>query len=106
MIVATGSALLSMVAVIQPFQASQFIYAGALRGAGDTKYTAMVVMLTAMLLRPGLAILLIKGFGFGLEGAWYALVADQLLRTTLVFFRYNTGKWVTSFKPTSQVKKA
>ena len=105
-IIAVGSGLLSMVALIQPFQCSQFVLAGALRGAGDTKYTAMVVMLTAMLLRPGLAILLIKGFGFGLEGAWYALVADQLLRTTLVFFRYNTGKWVTSFKPTSQVKKA
>jgi len=99
-IIAVGTGLLSMVALVQPFQCSQFILAGALRGAGDTKYTAMVVMLTAMLLRPGLAILLIKGFGFGLEGAWYALVADQLLRTTLVFFRYNTGKWVTSFKPT------
>ena len=105
-IVAVGSGLLSMVALIQPFQCSQFVLAGALRGAGDTKYTAMVVMLTAMLLRPGLAILLIKGFGFSLEGAWYALVADQLLRTALVFARYNTGKWVTSFKPTSQVKQA
>ncbi len=105
-IVAVGSGLLSMVALIQPFQSSQFVLAGALRGAGDTKYTAMVVMLTAMLLRPGLAILLIKGFDFGLEGAWYALVADQLLRTALVFARYNTGKWVTSFKPTKAKEEA
>ena len=104
-IIAAGTGLLSMVALVQPFQCSQFILGGALRGAGDTKYTAMVVMLTAMLLRPGLAILLIKGFGFGLEGAWYALVADQLLRTTLVFARYHTGKWVTSFKP-SEARKA
>ena len=101
-IIAAGTGLLSMVALVQPFQCSQFILAGALRGAGDTKYTAMVVMLTAMLLRPGLAILLVNHVGLGLPGAWYALVADQLLRTTLVFARYNTGKWVTSFKPTSQ----
>ncbi len=99
-IVSVGSVLLSMVALIQPFQCSQFVLAGALRGAGDTKYTAMVVMLTAMLLRPGLAIILVKGFDMGLNGAWYALVADQLLRTALIFARYNTGKWVTSFKPT------
>jgi Na+-driven multidrug efflux pump len=49
MIVATGSALLSMVAIIQPFQASQFIYAGALRGAGDAK-APMVIMLFSFVL--------------------------------------------------------
>ena len=89
-----------MVALIQPFQASQFIFAGALRGAGDTKFTAMVTMLTVMLLRPGLAIFFINQFDLGLNGAWYALVVDQLVRTSLVFYRYYTGKWVTSFKPT------
>ena len=99
-IIATGSALLSMVALIQPFQASQFIFAGALRGAGDTKFTAMVTMLTVMLLRPGLAIFFINQFDLGLNGAWYALVVDQLVRTSLVLYRYHTGKWVTSFKPT------
>ncbi|MDD6317212.1 MAG: MATE family efflux transporter [Clostridia bacterium] len=97
-IITTGSSLLSMIALIQPFQSSQFILAGALRGAGDTKYTAMVTMLTVMLLRPSLAILLIKQFDMGLHGAWYALVADQLLRTLLVFIRYRSGKWTTSFK--------
>ena len=98
-VIAAGSALLSMIALIQPFQASQFIFAGALRGAGDTKFTAMVTMLTVMLLRPGLAIFLINQFDLGLNGAWYALVADQLVRTSLVFYRYHSGKWVTSFKP-------
>ncbi len=98
-VITAGSALLSMIALIQPFQASQFIFAGALRGAGDTKFTAMVTMLTVMLLRPGLAIFLINQFDLGLNGAWYALVADQLVRTSLVFYRYHSGKWVTSFKP-------
>jgi len=98
-IITAGSALLSMIALIQPFQASQFIFAGALRGAGDTKFTAMVTMLTVMLLRPGLAILLVNQFDLGLNGAWYALVADQLVRTSLVFYRYHSGKWTTSFKP-------
>ena len=98
-IIATGSSILSMVALIQPFQASQFILAGALRGAGDTRYTAMVTMLTVLLLRPVLAIFMINQLELGLHGAWYALVADQIVRTCLVVARYMSGKWTTSFKP-------
>ena len=97
-IIATGASLLQMIAFIQPFQASQFILAGPLRGAGDTRYTAMVTMLTVMLVRPGLALLLIHAFHLDLHGAWYALVADQILRAMLIVFRYRTGKWTTSFK--------
>ena len=92
-IINMGSPLLQMVAVIQPLQALQFISAGVLRGAGDTKYTAYVSSATVMILRPALAIILISFFGMGLEGAWYALVADQLLRTLLIVARYNGGKW-------------
>ncbi len=92
-IINMGSPLLQMVAVIQPLQALQFISAGVLRGAGDTKYTAYVSSATVMVLRPALAIILISFFGMGLEGAWYALVADQLLRTLLIVARYNGGKW-------------
>lgn len=97
-IIATGASLLQMMAFIQPFQASQFILAGALRGAGDTKYTAMVTIFTVMLMRPVLAIFLINQFDLGLHGAWYALVADQILRTCLVAARYMSGKWTTSFR--------
>jgi len=92
-IITAGSALLSMIALIQPFQASQFIFAGALRGAGDTKFTAMVMFITVLIVRSGLALLLVNVFKLGLWGAWYALMADQLLRTLLVVLHYNTGKW-------------
>ncbi|NMA60945.1 MAG: MATE family efflux transporter, partial [Firmicutes bacterium] len=83
-------------ALIQPFQSSQFILAGALRGAGDTRATAVITFLTVLLVRPGLALLTINRFGWGLDGAWIALVADQLLRSFLVLVRYNSGKWKTS----------
>ncbi|MBR5265271.1 MAG: MATE family efflux transporter [Clostridia bacterium] len=92
-IISLGGPLLQMVALIQPLQAAQFISAGVLRGAGDTKYTAYVSSATVMILRPVLAIILISFFGMGLEGAWYALVADQLLRTVLILARYYSGKW-------------
>ena len=55
-------------------------------------------MLTVLLLRPAMAIFLINRFDLGLHGAWYAIVADQLLRTTLISLRYISGKWTTSFR--------
>lgn len=95
-IITQGARILKMVALIQPFQSSQFILAGALRGAGDTRATAVITFLTVLLVRPGLALFTINYFGWGLDGAWIALVADQLLRSLLVLIRYNSGKWKTT----------
>ncbi|HKM42697.1 MAG TPA: MATE family efflux transporter, partial [Limnochordia bacterium] len=92
-IIEQGARILKLVALIQPFQSSQFILAGALRGAGDTRATMVITFLTVMLVRPILAIALINHFNWGLEGAWIALVTDQLLRSGLVLLRYNSGKW-------------
>ena len=79
-IMVQGAMVLKLVALTQPFQSSQFILAGALRGAGDTRATALITFITVMLVRPGLAIVNVNYLGWGLLGAWVALVADQLLR--------------------------
>lgn len=92
-IVQTGAQIMKMMALIQPFQSSQFIIAGALRGAGDTKATAVITFLTVLLVRPAFAIFSIHVLNWGLYGAWVAMVLDQLLRTTFVFGRFNSGKW-------------
>lgn len=90
-----GAKILMFVALIQPFQASQFILAGALRGAGDTKATAIVIFVTTLLVRPILAIVMIHVLNWGLYGAWVALVCDQLLRSLMIWIRYHSGKWQT-----------
>jgi len=92
-VIEQGTRILKLVALIQPFQSSQFILAGALRGAGDTRATMVITFVTVLLVRPGLALLLINVFHWGLDGAWIALVTDQLLRSALVLLRYNSGKW-------------
>ena len=92
-VIEQGTRILKLVAFVQPFQSSQFILAGALRGAGDTRATMVITFLTVLLVRPGVALLLINGFHWGLDGAWIALVTDQLLRSGLVLLRYNSGKW-------------
>ena len=92
-IIEQGTRILKLVALVQPFQSSQFILAGALRGAGDTRATMVITFLTVLFVRPGLALLLINKFNWGLDGAWIALVTDQVLRSGLVLLRYNSGKW-------------
>lgn len=91
-IIEMGGRIMLFVAFLQPFQSSQFIIAGGLRGAGDTKVTAMITFITVLLVRPGMAILFVN-LGFGLYGAWMALACDQILRSALVLNRYNSGKW-------------
>lgn len=92
-VIAQGAQILKIVAFIQPLQSSQFIIAGALRGAGDTRATAIITFITILLIRPGLAGFSIKVLHWGLLGAWIAYAADQLVRSLLVLIRFNSGKW-------------
>lgn len=43
-IIRIGGHIMLIVAFLQPFQSSQFIVAGGLRGAGDTRTTAMITL--------------------------------------------------------------
>ena len=105
-IILAGEKILLFVAFVQPFQSSQLILAGAMRGAGDTKFVAYITAFTMLVVRPVIAALLIYVFHMGIMGAWYALAADQLIRTLLVFMRYHSGKWKTTFKSATESAKA
>ncbi len=92
-IVEMGGKLLAIVAITQPFQSSQFVTTGALRGAGDTKYPAVVIFICTLIVRSVLGYIFVVQLNMGLIGAWFAIVVDQLLKTAMIFARYNTGKW-------------
>jgi Na+-driven multidrug efflux pump len=89
-----------MVAVFQPLQTSSVVISGALRGAGDTGYVAGVMLLCVAVIRPVLALLAIylirEIFGrpdIALLGAWGASIIDMTIRLTMVYRRFNGGKW-------------
>ena len=94
-IIHMGRIVLLIVAAVQPLQTSQFIIAGGLRGAGDTRSTAIITFVTVLLIRPVMAAVMMYGFHFGLYGAWIGVACDQLLRSILVLMRYQSGKWKT-----------
>lgn len=92
-VIEAGTGIVMLLAFSQPFQADQFITSGGLRGAGDTRFTAVAIAITVLGVRSGLGVLAVDVFHWGLWGAWIALLADQLLRTLLMILRYNGGKW-------------
>ncbi len=88
-----GATIMMFLACMMPFQNSQAIVAGILRGAGDTRTTAVVIFVTILIVRPLLAIITINYLHWGLYGAWFAMFSDQILRTVLITSRYTFGKW-------------
>jgi putative MATE family efflux protein len=98
--------LLKIVAVSQPSLALSMVLSGALRGAGDTRWPLMFTFLGFLGLRIPLAYLLaweeiplpalggsLPGFGLGVIGAWYAMVADVFARSLLILTRFLHGGW-------------
>jgi len=88
-----GAKILFLLAFLEPFASSQMITVGSLRGAGDTKATAMIYLITILLIRPGFAAVAVYALDLGLQGAWYGFMADQFVRSILVQIRFKSGKW-------------
>ncbi|NLX60995.1 MAG: MATE family efflux transporter [Tissierellia bacterium] len=92
-IISEAANILKVAAVVQPFQSSQLITAGGLRGAGDTVWTLVAIFISVLIIRVAFAYIFIHIVGTGLIGAWYAILIDQIVRWALVLFRFRTGKW-------------
>jgi putative MATE family efflux protein len=88
-----SSRVLKIAALITYPQNSLAILAGSLRGAGDTKWPLYSALIGMIFARVSLAALFVLVFKLGLEGAWAAALADQSVRSVLIYFRYKTGKW-------------
>lgn len=76
------------------FQISQVIYMGCLRGAGDTKYTAMSSMLSVTIIRTVFSYVCCYIFHWGIIGIWMGILADQVSRYMFASTRFKQGKWV------------
>jgi len=92
-IIEQGRVCLRIIAAIQPAQSTQFILAGALRGAGDTRFPLYSTMLGMWGMRVALSYLFVLVFKWGLTGAWLAIAFDQVIRAILIYTRFNSGKW-------------
>ena len=92
-VIQLATVCLRLVAISQPALATWMTLAGGLRGAGDTRAILKIVIVGFVLVRVGLAYLLAIHLGFGLVGAWVAMVVDLFVRGFLIQRRFNRGEW-------------
>lgn len=85
--------IMNLIIIIVVFQIAHAIYGGCLRGAGDTKYTAIVSLISITFIRPFAGWLLAYPLSMGLIGAWFGILIDQLVRFYLTRSRFKGGKW-------------
>ncbi|NLV91972.1 MAG: MATE family efflux transporter [Firmicutes bacterium] len=88
-----GALVLKIIAFALPFQTTQFVLRGALRGAGDTTWPLYATAVGVWGFRVALAYLLGIVLGWGLVGVWLALTLDQMVRALIITWRFRQGKW-------------
>ena len=72
-----------------------FLLPNALRAAGDAGFTMTISMLSMWTMRVGLCYVFVGRLGLGLQGVWYAMYADWVVRIACFTIRYFSGKWMT-----------
>lgn len=93
-IIDLGAQILIILSFIIQFQIAQVITVGSLRGAGDVKFVAMLSLLSVTIIRPILTYFLAYSLGFGLYGAWFSVVCDQMIRFYVGRYRFKQAEWV------------
>ena len=93
-IIEMGGVCLLILSVITYMQTAQVICTGCLRGAGDTRYTAMISLIAIGIIRPLGGYVFAYIVGWGLYGAWVGTLFDQTMRIVLSSARVRRGKWL------------
>ncbi len=92
-VIELGTMPLRVMGVAQPFLAAAMIFAGGLRGAGDTRFPMIITAAAIWLIRLPLAYVLGVTLGWGLVGAWTAMSLDMVMRGIFNFWRFRSGRW-------------
>lgn len=93
-VISIGVNLLVIIAILSFIQTQSMVYAGVLRGAGDTAYVAKYSFWDIAVFRPIFTYLLCFPLGFGIYGAWIALFTDQCIRAFFSSKRFYSKKWM------------
>lgn len=88
-----GAGILMIVGATMLADVMNSVYAGALRGAGDTRFIAAISLASTTLIRPAVSWILCYPVGLGLVGPWIALFIDLWMRGILSAVHFFRGKW-------------
>jgi len=79
--------------LFQPLLGLFMVLAGALKGAGDTKWVMYFTIAGNWGVRLVLSYILGLRMGIGLNGFWIAMGIDITFRSMLIIWRFLSGKW-------------
>jgi len=88
--------MLKIIALVNPISSARFVYTSALRGAGDSRFSAVITFVGVLILRPLISYVLVFPpfpFQLGLAGIWVALSSDGVAAYILSMIRFKKGKW-------------
>jgi MATE family multidrug resistance protein len=91
-----GSSLLRLMAFYQLSDAANIVFRGALIGAGDTRFTALVTLALAWTVMVGGGYVLAFTLGLGMIGAWLGPFAYLTMMALIYWQRWRSGVWMTN----------
>jgi putative MATE family efflux protein len=92
-VIADAVAFIRVLAAAQPLMALDFTLGGALRGAGDTRFPLVSVVLGFYVCRLGFAWVVTFALGLGVGWLWLAVLGDYAARSALKAWRFGSGAW-------------
>jgi len=93
-VLALGSKGLKIMALSEPFFAVATVVAGVLRAAGDSKWPFYVTAIGMWGVRLFILYLMCYPLGWGVYGAWIAMVIDLAVRGVISWWRFKQEKWL------------
>ncbi len=88
-----GVKITRYIMIIVLFQISQIVFGGCLRGAGDVKYTLFASLISVAIIRTVVTYVCTTVLGWGLDGIWLGVLADQFTRFIMLSIRFKQGHW-------------
>jgi putative MATE family efflux protein len=98
-------AFIYLLGAAQPLMAIDFALSGALRGAGDTRFPLLATFAGLIVGRVALASLL-AWLGFSVEWIYAALLADYILKATVLVTRFRSNRWQGALRDKSDTLEA
>lgn len=92
-VIALGMIGLKIMAFSEPFFGLSVAASGIFRGAGDARSAFFITLLGMWGVRMLLLYILCYPAGYGIFGAWYAMVADMLARGVLSYLVFRKNRW-------------
>ncbi len=88
-----GGLCVMVAAFEQPTLALAYVFAGALRGAADTRWPMYVTILGVWIFRMPLVYLCVHVWQYGIVSVWIVTALDFLLRSLILWRRFMGGGW-------------